>query len=165
MKITMATLALSITMIGAVSCSRQKVNDQERKREQQVADAAVLRSQYEAVAGDYKGTMKSQNGADQAVLLTLSVQDVPTDTGLTQKITGGLRIIVGSVEDGEFIDAAIQSSEYFTTQKRLTLVISHAQIAETILNLVLNENQLAGTWTAPGSGTSGTAEFQKGVSQ
>lgn len=153
-----------IFLLGTLSCSQQKISDQERRREQEIAAAESLRQEYKQVVGVYTGELLGDNDYQQDVTLSLSIQDIPVvvegqvDPVLTPKLVGQLRLVFSELE---FIDAPIQSSEYFAAQKRLNLLVNHSQTGEMSFNLVLSNSQLSGTWVAPTAGNSGTTTLNK----
>ena len=114
--------------------------------------------------GVYHGELLGANDYQQDVILSLSIQDIPVvvegqvDPVLTPKLVGQLRLVFSDIE---FIDAPIQSSEYFAAQKRLNLLVNHSQTGEMSFNLVLSNSQLSGTWVAPTAGNSGTTTLNK----
>lgn len=161
-------LLLKLTLLlGAASCSQQKISAQERAREQEIAAAEILRQEYKQVVGVYSGELLGNNEYQQDVVLTLSIQDIPVvvegqvDPVLTPKLVGQLRLLFSELE---FIDAPVQSAEYFAIQKKLNLVVNHAQTGEMSLNLTLTGNNLSGTWVAPTAGNSGTTLLDRDVS-
>jgi hypothetical protein len=143
----------------------ESLSDQERDRNRELSEAEVLRREYEEVDGDYSGELLGQDNYEQDVELFLSIQDVPVfeegsaDPVITPKLTGQLRFVYSETE---YIDAPIQSAEYFSTNRRLNLLVDHPQTGEITMNLtLLDDDSLSGVWVAASAGNSGTTTLYR----
>jgi len=152
-------------MLVLSACSSQKMSDQEKQRQQEILSADNLRNEFQAVAGEYQGTLETTDGIVHDVSLNLLMQDVPVvtdgqpDPVLTPKLVGNLRFTYGDVE-AEHWDFPVKSAEYFSVAKNLNVVVQREE-TELILNLKLNERTLGGSWNASALGTSGSATLQR----
>lgn len=159
-------ILLFVVALFSSACSMESISDQERDRNRELSEAEVLRREYQEVAGRYEGELLGQNNYRQDVDLFMSIQDVPVyeegsaDPVITPKLTGYLRFVYSDVE---YIDATIQSAEYFSTNKRLNLLVNHPQTGEMTMNLTLvdNDSSLTGVWVASTAGNSGTTTLYR----
>ncbi len=158
-------MALALLSIFGGACSSQKMSDQEKQRQQEILSADNLRTEFQGVVGEYRGTLESDNGLVHDITLNLQMQDVPVavegqpDPVLTPKLVGNLRFTYGEVES-EHWDFPVKSAEYFSASKSLNVVVSREE-SEIILNLKLDQITLGGKWNAASVGTSGTAQLRR----
>ncbi len=155
-------LALSFL---ALSCSKNTLSERDAKREQLRANAETKRAELSKVAGDYRGLFSDPGGMEQYVSLRLEIKDIPAvvegsvDPVMVPTLKGFLRYTLGPGETAEYIGFPIDKADYNPRDKKLDLVASNDQYKEVIVSALLKDNQLSGTWTAPGSAKSGSLKL------
>lgn len=172
--ISLSGLNLFFTIIiclGLFTSCEEPLSARDKKLEQQLSAIEIKRKELQAVAGSYVGALgKNKNNRDdnnQKVELSLEVKDVPdpndpsVDPILIPKLIGSLRFVLGNIENGEYIDCPIISSEYTANNNKLYAIVKHKQFEELTLNMIHSNQSLTGDWDAPSVGESGSITLKR----
>jgi hypothetical protein len=159
-------LHLLLLLFALVSCE-EELSERDQKLQQQQSELGIKKQELKVVEGFYQGAFTSFEGGEQKAEIKLQVKDVPDTTSgaidppLIPQLVGNVRLILGSVSLGEYIDLPIKKAEFKAGSKNLYFVVFHETTQELTFNLHLEDDRLWGTWDAPEVGTSGSIDTLK----
>ncbi len=154
-------LALSVAFVF-LGCSKSTLSERDLNLETRKSAAETKRKELQVVAGSFEGLLTKSSGLEQSVSLRLEIKDIPeaisgeVDPIMIPVLTGYLRFNVGVG-----IPFGIEKADFEPKRMKLDVVASDTEYKDIILSLVLSENRLGGTWTAPSSGSSGTVSLMR----
>lgn len=164
---SLRTLAFAIAcfiLIPSSSCGRKKMSERDIRREQLRVNAQKKRKELAPLEGGYRGKF-IVGGKAQDASLAIEIKDLPetedgqVDPVLMPTMSGSVRLTYGYGEDLEFFSFGTTKADFDIQQNKLDLVVSNGTFKDINLSLILSDKNLSGTWTAPSSSSSGTAEF------
>ena len=160
------SFCVAFAFVLPVGCSKKKLSDRDVRREQLRLNAQKKRAELAPLAGGYRGALML-GSEPQDASLSIEVKDLPenedgqVDPVLMPTVSGSLRMTYGGGEGLEFFSFGTLKADYDSHQGKLDLVVSNGTFKEINLTLEFRDQSLVGTWTAPSSSASGTAEFKR----